>query len=79
MGRVKRLLIVVAVLVLLAGGFLVARYLNNDTVERGAVTELLRAQARGDAEAMLLTLDCRNPACETRARALASACARAAT
>jgi len=67
---VKRPLIIgLAVLVVLAGGFIVARYLNNDTVERGAVTELLRAQARGDAEAMLRELDCRDGACEARARA----------
>ena len=65
----KRLLVIVAVLVLLAGGALVARWLNNDSVERGAVTELLRAQARGDADAMLRMLECRDEACVKLARA----------
>jgi hypothetical protein len=70
MGRVKRPLIIAAiVVVLLGGGFIVARWLNNDTVERGAVTELLRAQARGDAAAMLRDLHCRDEACVALVRA----------
>jgi len=69
MGRVKRPLIIVAILVVLTGGFIVARYLNNDTVERGAVTELLRAQSRGDADAMLRALECRDAGCNAIVRA----------
>jgi hypothetical protein len=65
MGAVRRpLLILVAVLAVLAISFVVARWLNADTAERGKVTELLEAQARGDAPAMLRRLDdCRDPAC----------------
>ena len=60
----RPLLIVVAVVALLAISFGVARWLNNDTVERAAVTRLLEAQARGDAAAMLRRLaDCDDPAC----------------
>ena len=65
----KRLLIVAAILAFLVVCFFVARWLNNDSVERGAVTELLRAQARGDAEAMLARLRCPDAACEALARA----------
>ena len=64
----KRLLIVAAILAFLVVCFFVARWLNNDSVERGAVTELLRAQARGDAEAMLARLRCPDAACEALAR-----------
>ena len=50
MAAVKRpLLILVAIVAVLGVSFLVARWLNNDTVERARVAELLRAQARGDA------------------------------
>jgi hypothetical protein len=65
MGAVKRpLLITVAVIALLGISFLVARWLNNDTVERAKVTELLEAQVRGDASAMLRRLEgCGDPAC----------------
>jgi hypothetical protein len=37
--------------------FAVARWLTQDNRERGAVTDLLRAQARGDVAAMLAILD----------------------
>jgi len=62
---VKRpLLIAVAVIAFLGISALVARWLNNDTVERGQVTNLLQEQARGDASAMLRRLDgCDDPAC----------------
>jgi hypothetical protein len=62
---VKRpVLIAVAVIAFLAVCVLVARWLNNDTVERGEVTSLLQEQARGDASAMLRRLeDCDDPAC----------------
>jgi hypothetical protein len=70
MGRVKRpLLIAAAVIAVLAVSLLVARWLNNDTVERGRVEQLLRAQARGDAAAMLRILDCPNAACLRLVRA----------
>ena len=66
----KRALIIVAVLVLVAASFVVARWINNDTVERARVVELLRAQLRGDAAAMLRRLDdCRDPACAAVVRA----------
>jgi hypothetical protein len=62
---VKRPLIIVAAVVAFLGvSFVVARWLNNDTVERAKVTELLEDQIRGDADAMLRRLeDCRDPAC----------------
>ena len=69
MGRVKRpLLIAAGVAALLAVSFLVARWLNNDTTERARVTQLLRAQARGDADAMLRILRCADAACEALVR-----------
>lgn len=60
----KRLLIVAGVVVFLALSVIVARWLNTDTVERGAVTELLRAQARGDPNTMLGRLECSDASCE---------------
>jgi hypothetical protein len=70
-ARVKRIIIiVVAVTVFLAISFVVARWLNADTDERGQVVELLRAQTRGDAAAMLRDLDdCRDRACIATVRA----------
>ena len=60
----RPLIIAVSVIAFLGVCFLVARWLNNDTVERGAVTKLLQDQARGDAEAMLRRLDdCEDPRC----------------
>jgi hypothetical protein len=65
MGRVKRpLLIVTAVIAVLAISAVVARWINNDSAERGKVTELLRAQATGDAAKMLDLVDCPDRACE---------------
>lgn len=61
-------LIAAGVIVFLGISVIVARWLNTDTVERGAVTELLRAQARGDANAMLRRLECRDPSCVALAR-----------
>jgi hypothetical protein len=65
MGAVKRpALIALGVVALLGISFLVARWLNNDTVERGKVTKLLEEQIRGDAGAMLRRLqDCDDPGC----------------
>lgn len=69
MGRVKRLLLIAAaVAALLAVSFFVARWLNNDTTERSRVTQLLRAQAHGNAAAMLGILQCPDAACEAFAR-----------
>ncbi|HEV2774117.1 MAG TPA: hypothetical protein VGV90_00850 [Solirubrobacteraceae bacterium] len=60
----KRPLIIAGILVLIAASFVVARWINNDTVERARVVDLLRAQMRGDAAEMLRRLeDCADPAC----------------
>jgi hypothetical protein len=65
MGRVKRpLLIAVAVVAVIAVSAVVARWLNNDTVERGKVVELLRAQAKGDAATMLDLVTCSDEPCK---------------
>jgi hypothetical protein len=67
---VKRVLaIAVAVLAVLVVSGFVARWLDNDTDERNQVTELLRAQARGDAGAMLRILRCPDRACVALVRA----------
>ena len=64
MVRVKRIVLIgVAVTAFLGVSAIVARWLSADTDERGQVVELLRAQARGDAEGMLRRLACRDPAC----------------
>ena len=55
--------IVVAVVALLGISFFVARWLNNDTVERAKVTNLLEDQIRGDATAMLRRLEGCDDAC----------------
>jgi hypothetical protein len=67
---VKRAVIIVAgVLVVVAVSFVVARWINNDTVERARVVELLRSQLRGDAADMLRRLSgCRDPACTSVVR-----------
>jgi hypothetical protein len=68
---VRRLLIIGAVVVVFLGiSVVVGRWLSADTDERGQVVELLRAQGRGDANAMLRKLDdCRDPACVAIMRA----------
>ena len=69
MRRVKRrLLIAAAVVFVLVVSAFVARWLNNDTTERAQVERLLRAQARGDADAMLAILRCRDAKCEALVR-----------
>jgi hypothetical protein len=50
-------LVAVGVVAFLAISLLLARYLNTEGQERGAVFALLQAQARGDAAAMLRRLD----------------------
>jgi hypothetical protein len=58
-------LIAVGVLVFLALSLLLARYLNTESQERGAVFALLQAQARGDTNGMLDRLHgcAEQPAC----------------
>ena len=69
----RPVLIVLVVVAFLAVSFGVTRYLNNDTVERARVVELLRDQARGDAPAMLERLqDCDDAACVAIVRANAT-------
>jgi hypothetical protein len=70
---VKRaLLIAAAVIAVLVISAVVARWLNNDTVERAKVVDLLRAQARGDAGTMLELVQCPDAACERLIRANAA-------
>ena len=64
----KTALIIAGVLFVVVVSVFVARWLGNDTNERGQVTDLLRAQARGDADAMLAILRCPDAACEALAR-----------
>ena len=75
----KRALIAAAVLFVLVASVFVARWLNNDSTERSQVTELLRAQARGDAEAMLAILRCPDPRASRSCAPTRGACARPAT
>lgn len=71
----RALFIASAVVAFLAISFAVARWLTQDNRERGAVTDLLRAQARGDVPAMLQQLEgCRSDvACRTRVESNARA------
>ena len=64
-----------AAVAFLVVSFAVARWLTQDNRERGAVTDLLRAQARGDAAAMLGILDgcAETSACAAQARSNARA------
>lgn len=69
----RPVLIVLAVVAFLVLCFGVTRYLNNDTVERAKVVELLRDQARGDAPAMLERLQgCDDVACTATVRSNAA-------
>jgi hypothetical protein len=63
--RVLIPLVAAGVLIFLAISLELARFLNTESQERGAVFSLLRAQARGDARGMLARLDgcARDPAC----------------
>jgi hypothetical protein len=58
-------LVLAGVVVFLAISLELARFLNTESQERGAVFALLQAQARGDANAMLTRLDgcAKDPAC----------------
>jgi hypothetical protein len=64
-------LVAAGVLVFLAVSLLLARYLNTESQERGAVFALLQDQARGDAAAMIARLDgcASDPACVRTTRA----------
>lgn len=72
MRRPRRLAVVLAAAAVFVGAsFLLARWLATETRERNAVAALLRAQARGDARAMLARLAppcARDVACRARAR-----------
>ena len=59
-----------AAVAFLAVSFAVARWLTQENRERDAVTDLLRAQARGDVAAMLALLDgcAANSACLARVK-----------
>jgi hypothetical protein len=63
-------LVAAGVLVFAAVSFLLARYLNSEGQERGAVFALLQAQARGDARAMIERIDgcAPDPRCTATAR-----------
>jgi hypothetical protein len=63
-------LVAAGVLVFVAVSLLLARYLNTEGQERGAVFALLQAQARGDAPAMIARLDgcAADPPCAATAR-----------
>ena len=63
-------LVAAGVLLFAAVSLLLARYLNTEGQERGAVFALLRAQARGDAAAMIDRLD--GCAADPRCRATAT-------
>jgi hypothetical protein len=67
-------LIVLAVFVFLAISFLLARWLTTESRERSAVYDLLKAQARGDAGAMLARLDgcAANAGCRAQVQANAA-------
>ena len=67
-------MLAVAVLLCLAGGGVLARYLSVENVERHDLLLLLQAQARGDAARELELLDgCRaSPACAASVRASAA-------
>ena len=70
MRRGRRVaLVLAAIAAFLVLSFFVARWLNTENVERNAVTDLLRAQARGDVTAMLRDLRCRDARCVAQARA----------
>ena len=62
-------LIAAGLVAFLAVSFGLARWLTRDNAERAKVTRLLRAQARGDAAAMLRELDGCAGACAAQTRA----------
>ena len=70
-------LIAAGILLFLAASAGVARWLTADNAERDKVTGLLRAQARGDAAAMLREMDRCGGGCAARVRANAQRLRRA--
>ena len=71
MTRPVRLALVgVGILVFLAISFVLARILAAGGAERSAVTHLIKAEARGDAQAMIARIDgcARSPQCTNQAR-----------
>ena len=68
------LLLVLALLAFVAISVGLARVLNANGAEQTAIVDLLRAQARGDADAMIAQLDgcARRPSCVGDARATAA-------
>jgi hypothetical protein len=66
---VRRALVLLALAGFVAASVLVGRWLGTEGVERGAVMALLRAQARGDDEALLRRLACPDEGCRRQARA----------
>ena len=70
---VRLLLIALGVIVFLAISGLLTRALSVDSAERAAITQLVRDQARGDAQAMeALIFNCRHsPTCQARVKFLA--------
>ena len=73
----RLVVIAIAVLIFAAVSAGVARWLTADNAERDKVTELLQAQARGDAAAMLRELDRCGGGCAARVRANAQRLRRA--
>jgi hypothetical protein len=67
--RVLIPLVLLGVVLFLAVSFELARYLNTESQERGAVFALLQAQARGDARGMIARID----GCATDSRCTATA------
>lgn len=61
----RRVLIATGIVVFVGVSFVIARYLTSEGRERSAVVDLITAQARGDAGAMLDDLD---PACRADQR-----------
>jgi hypothetical protein len=62
-------LVLVGVVAFLAVSFELARYLNTESQERGAIFALLQAQARGDTSGMVDRIDgcTRDPRCQATA------------
>ena len=60
--------VAVAIAAFLLISFLLARWLGTENSERDAVLDVLRAQARGDADAMLREIDCGDEACRAQVR-----------
>jgi hypothetical protein len=71
--RARLLLISAGVILFLVISAMLARFLAVENIERDSILGLLRAEARGDAPAMLATLRGCPPACQATVRADAAA------